>query len=268
MSVPSSNVAQDYLKTVYTVGEWGDARVTVSALATRMAVSASTASETVRRLAEEGLVHHERYGGITLTEEGRHAALAMVRRHRLLETWLVEQLGYAWDEVHDEAEVLEHAVSDLLVERLDALLGHPLRDPHGDPIPRADGTVEAPAGVPLHDVAEGEGGPVVRLSDAEPQVLRLLADAGLVLDVPVRVVERRAFAGTTVLSVGGPTAGDGRTTVAGRTAEAGRTTVAGRTAEAGRTTVAGRTAEAGRTTVAGRTVELGDPVVAAVWVGR
>ncbi|MEE6272875.1 metal-dependent transcriptional regulator [Georgenia sp. MJ206] len=202
MSVPRSNVTQDYLKAVYAAGEWGGARVSVSALAARMGVSASTASETVRRLAAEGLVHHEPYGGITLTEPGRRAALAMVRRHRLIETLLVEHLGYGWDEVHDEAEVLEHAVSDLLVERADVLLGRPARDPHGDPIPAADGTVTLPPGVPLAALPEGEAGPVVRISDDEPQVLRHLASIGVVLDAPVRVTERRAFAGTTVLEVG------------------------------------------------------------------
>lgn len=203
-TLPSSNVTQDYLKAIYAAVEWGGPATSVSALAARMGVSASTASETVRRLADEGLVHHERYGGISLTERGRHAALAMVRRHRLIETLLVEHLGYAWDEVHDEAEVLEHAVSDLLVERIDRLLGHPVRDPHGDPIPTAGGEVALPPTRPLADTPAGEGGRVVRISDAEPQVLRHLADVGVHLDAHVAVVEARPYVGTTLFTVTQP----------------------------------------------------------------
>lgn len=116
-------------------------KVSTKMLAEKIGVSASTASESIRKLAEQGLVDHEKYGAVTLTEAGRRAALEMVRRHRLLETFLVNELGYAWDEVHDEAEVLEHAVSDRLVARIDAKLGFPQRDPHGDPIPATDGQV-------------------------------------------------------------------------------------------------------------------------------
>lgn len=203
-TLPTSNVTQDYLKAIYSAVEWGGPAMSVSALATRMGVSASTASETVRRLADEGLVHHERYGGISLTERGREAALKMVRRHRLIETLLVEHLGYEWDEVHDEAEVLEHAVSDLLIERVDKLLGHPVRDPHGDPIPSVDGEVTLPPTRPLSETPAGEGGRVVRISDAEPQVLRHLADVGVRLDAEVTVVETRPYVGTTLFTVTQP----------------------------------------------------------------
>lgn len=206
VSIPTSNVTQDYLKTIYAAGEWGSPEVSVSSLAARMDVSPSTASETVRRLAREGLIHHERYGLITLTDQGRHAALMMVRRHRLIETVLVEQLGYSWDEVHDEADVLEHAVSDRLVDRIDAYLGHPRRDPHGDPIPDRDGTVSVPDAVSLAQAPEGSHGAVVRISDDEPQVLRMLAENGLHLDAEVGVVQRRSFAGTTVFRVRHPDA--------------------------------------------------------------
>ncbi|HLT82929.1 MAG TPA: metal-dependent transcriptional regulator [Phototrophicaceae bacterium] len=202
--LPTSNVSQDYLKAIYAAVEWGGPATSVGALAARMGVSASTASETVRRLADEGLVHHERYGGISLTGRGREVALAMVRRHRLIETLLVEHLGYEWDEVHDEAEVLEHAVSDLLIERIDALLGHPVRDPHGDPIPSVAGEVSLPPTRPLAETPAGGGGRVVRISDAEPQVLRHLADVGMRLDAHVTVVEERPYVGTTLFSVTQP----------------------------------------------------------------
>jgi DtxR family Mn-dependent transcriptional regulator len=202
MTVPASSVAQDYLKAVYGAGEWTGEGVTTSALAARMGVAASTVSETVRRLAAAGLVDHERYGLVTLTEEGRAAALAVVRRHRIVETYLVERLGYSWDEVHEEAEELEHAMSDRLLDRMDAALGHPRRDPHGDPIPAADGTVPLPPAVPLADLPEGARGHVARISDAEPQVLRYLAEVGVGLDTVVVVEAIRAFAGTTAVRIG------------------------------------------------------------------
>src|SRR6187455_1499158 len=111
---------QDYLKAIWSLGEWDPAAVTVTALADRLGVRTSTASDGLRKLAEQGFVKHAPYGAITLTPSGRAHAIAMVRRHRLLETYLVQQLGYTWDEVHDEAERLEHAVTDRLMERIDA----------------------------------------------------------------------------------------------------------------------------------------------------
>jgi DtxR family Mn-dependent transcriptional regulator len=189
-------VAQDYLKAVWSAREWSDEKVTTGLLADRLGVGPSTVSETVRRLTAQGLLGHEPYGGVWLTDLGRRYALVMVRRHRLLETWLVRDLGYAWDEVHDEAEVLEHAVSDRLVERISARLGHPDRDPHGDPIPRPDGRVVRPAAVPLVDLEAGGRGVVARISDADPEALRYLAGLGLALDLPLAVTERREFAGT------------------------------------------------------------------------
>jgi DtxR family Mn-dependent transcriptional regulator len=189
-------VAQDYLKAVWSAQEWSSERVTTGLLADRLGVGPSTVSETVRRLTAQGLLGHEPYAGVWLTELGRRYALAMVRRHRLIETYLVSELGYAWDEVHDEAEVLEHAVSDLLVERIDARLGRPVRDPHGDPIPTADGRVVRPDAVPLVELADGVAGIVARISDADPEALRYLAGLGLDLDLRVRVTERREYAGT------------------------------------------------------------------------
>ncbi|MGV0635657.1 manganese-binding transcriptional regulator MntR [Mycolicibacillus trivialis] len=206
---PSSaltTVAQDYLKVIWTAQEWAPERVSTKLLADRLGVSASTASESIRKLADQGLVDHEKYGGVTLTELGRRAAVAMVRRHRLLETYLVSELGYSWDEVHDEAEVLEHAVSDLLMARIDAKLGYPQRDPHGDPIPAADGQVPAAPARLLWDCHDGESGTVARISDADPEMLRYFADVGISLDSRLQVVTRREFAGMTSVAV---TADDG-----------------------------------------------------------
>ncbi|MFD0000684.1 metal-dependent transcriptional regulator [Nocardia sp. NPDC127526] len=196
-----SSVAQDYLKIIWTAQEWSQDKVTTKLLAERMEVSASTVSEAVRKLTEQGLVEHARYGAITLTEDGRRAAIAMVRRHRLIETFLVNELGYGWDEVHDEAEVLEHAVSETLMARIDAKLGHPDRDPHGDPIPSVDGAVPTPPAKQLSDFRDGESGWVARISDSDPAMLRYFDSLGIALDTPITVVERRDFAGTMAVRI-------------------------------------------------------------------
>ncbi|NUS44538.1 MAG: metal-dependent transcriptional regulator [Mycobacteriaceae bacterium] len=200
-SLALSPVSQDYLKAIWTAQEWSPERVSTKLLAERVGVSASTVSEAIRKLADQGLVDHARYGAITLTEAGRAAAVAMVRRHRLLETFLVKELGYGWDEVHDEAEVLEHAVSDLLMSRIDRKLGHPDRDPHGDPIPSTDGAVPTPPARPLSEFADGEAGRVARISDSDPAMLRYFDSVGIALDTPIAVVERRDFAGTIAIRI-------------------------------------------------------------------
>ena len=141
---------------------------------------------------------------MTLTHDGRRAALAMVRRHRLIETFLVCELGYGWDEVHDEAEVLEHAVSDRLIARIDAKLGFPQRDPHGDPIPAPDGQVPTPPARQLWACADGETGTVARISDNDPEMLRYFAQVGISLDARLRVLTRRDFAGIISVGVEGP----------------------------------------------------------------
>jgi len=209
-----SAVTQDYLKVVWSAREWSTQPVTTKMLAARLGVGPSTVSETVRRLADSGLVTHEPYGAVELTPAGERHALAVVRRHRLVETFLVEVLGYGWDEVHDEAEVLEHAVSDALVDRIDRRLGYPARDPHGDPIPTADGTPRRPEAVPLLDAGTGVPLSVVRISDADPAVLRYLGERGIGLDAVLTIDEHRAFAGDVTVRL------DGAAVVLGATAAA------------------------------------------------
>ncbi len=199
-------VAQDYLKVIWTAQEWSQEKVSTKLLAERIGVSASTVSEAIRKLADQGLVDHAKYGSITLTDEGRSAAVAMVRRHRLLETFLVHELGYRWDEVHDEAEVLEHAVSDRLMAGIDAKLGFPDRDPHGDPIPSVDGAVPTPPARQLSEFIDGEAGRVARISDSDPAMLRYFDSVGIALDTAVSVVERRDYAGTIAIRIGSDTA--------------------------------------------------------------
>ncbi len=143
----------------------------------------------IKKLVSQGLVQHAPYGAITLTDAGRAEALRMVRRHRLVETWLVEGFGYTWDEVHDEAEVLEHALSDRLLAAIDAQLGHPTRDPHGDPIPDADGAVRRPDAVLASELEPGVRGRVARISDRDPEVLRRLHEESIGLDTVVEVGE-------------------------------------------------------------------------------
>jgi DtxR family Mn-dependent transcriptional regulator len=128
----------------------------------------------------------------------------MVRRHRLMETFLVRELGYSWDEVHDEAEVLEHAVSDRMLDRIDAKLGHPTRDPHGDPIPAADGQVLTPDARQLSVCTDGDAGTVARISDADPEMLRYFDSVGISLDSRLRVLARRDFAGMISVAVESP----------------------------------------------------------------
>jgi DtxR family Mn-dependent transcriptional regulator len=147
----ASPAADDYLKTVYAHTEWQDAPITPSVLAAKLGIAPSSVTEMVKKLAAAGLVSHVPYGAVRLTDAGTQRALAMVRRHRLIETWLVQEFGYAWDEVHDEAEVLEHTISDRLLEGIDERLGRPRFDPHGDAIPDADGHVEREPFVLLAD---------------------------------------------------------------------------------------------------------------------
>jgi DtxR family Mn-dependent transcriptional regulator len=201
LSSDSSSV-QDYVKAIYTFTEWQDRAVSSSLLASRLGVANSSVSEMVRKLVELGLVAHEPYGSVELTPEGRRLALAMVRRHRLLETYLVKELGYAWDEVHDEAELLEHTVSDKMIERIAAKLGNPARDPHGDPIPAADGSIAVPRAHQLQDLDEGRSGRITRISDADPALLRFLQAERISLDDPVRIIGRRPFGGALVVRFG------------------------------------------------------------------
>jgi DtxR family Mn-dependent transcriptional regulator len=199
-SAPSSSI-EDYVKVIYSFTEWQDKPITSSQLAQRLGVANSSVSEMVRKLKDQGLVDHKPYSAITLTRDGVRLALSMVRRHRLIETYLVQQLGYSWDEVHDEAEQLEHAVSDTFIERMAAKLGNPLRDPHGDPIPGADGTVRMPPAHLLNELDQGHTGRITRISDENPDLLRYLSAQEIDLDAEVEVVGRKPFGGALVVRV-------------------------------------------------------------------
>ncbi len=195
---------QAYLMAVHSLGSRGDA-VTSGALAERLGSSPSSVTEGVRRLVAQGLADHQPYSPVTLTGAGSSFAVAMVRRHRILETFLSRSLGYAWDEVHAEADALEHVVSDRLVDALDAYLGHPRRDPHGDPIPTRDGELDPVGDVPLDEVPEGTVGIVTRVSDRDGTVLRHLAEIGLRPDTRLAVRSRQVELGIVAVELDGET---------------------------------------------------------------
>ena len=192
----ASPAVDDYLKTIYHHTEWQTDRITPSQLATELGLAPSSVTEMVQKLAAQGLVSHRPYGPIALTEAGEQRAAATIRRHRLIETWLVGEFGYAWDEVHDEAEVLEHAISDRLLEGIDERLGRPRFDPHGDAIPDAAGHVERVPFVLLGTAAEGHTGRVLRVSDRDPELLRAVEAAGVSVgaaDAEGRGIRHRRF---------------------------------------------------------------------------
>lgn len=198
-----SSTAQDYLKLIWSATEWSPTPITVSDMAERLSLRPSTVSEGIKKLARQGMVTHAPYGTIELTDTGREHAVAMVRRHRLLETFLVQELGYGWDEVHEEAETLEHAVSDRLIERIDRQLGRPTRDPHGDPIPSADGLARVPAGTQLSTASTGGTLAITRISDADPQMLRYFTELGLAPDTKLTIREHRPYADVTSIRLHG-----------------------------------------------------------------
>lgn len=199
---------EDYLKAIYRLSPEGRPAST-SDIANLLELAPASVSGMVKRLSEQGLLEHVPYRGVQLTGEGRRAALRMVRRHRLIEAYLVAFLGYSWDTVHDEAERLEHAVSDTLVERMAAVLGHPTADPHGDPIPAADGSIDEPASVPLSDVRPGRTVELRRVDESQADRLRYIGSIGLTPGAVVAVVERQPFQGPITIRV------DGRTHVIG-----------------------------------------------------
>jgi DtxR family Mn-dependent transcriptional regulator len=206
---------EDYLKAIYhlsdrgrfatTRGRFATTRgrfATTSEIAQRLGLSAPSVTGMVKRLSEQGLLTHEPYRGVHLTGEGRRVALRMLRRHRLIESYLVGFLGYRWDAVHAEAERLEHAVSDDLVERMAAALGHPAVDPHGDPIPSADGTIEKAHYTPLPQFSPGESAEIRQVTTNDAERLRYLATLGLLPGTRLTVQAVAPFGGPITIRAG------------------------------------------------------------------
>src|SRR5262245_7618946 len=192
---------EDYLKAIYRLSG-GSQPASTSDIAELLGLSAPSVSGMIRRLSEQGLLEHVPYRGVVLTDAGRRVALRMVRRHRLIEAYLVGFLGYSWDKVHDEAERLEHAVSDGLIERMAAALGHPRFDPHGDPIPDSDGSMDEQVYTSLAELPVGESAEIRRVTTSQPERLRYLEEAGLKPGVRVTLREHQPFRGPLTLRIG------------------------------------------------------------------
>lgn len=199
---PLSRSVEDYLKVIYHLSNEGGF-ATTSDIAAMLTVAPPSVSGMIKRLSETGLIEHVPYRGVQLTPQGRRAALRMIRRHRVLEVYLTEQLGYDWDDVHQEAERLEHAVSDELIERMARALGDPHYDPHGAPIPTAEGEIEETELLSLADVAVGAVVEVRQVDDTDSARLRYLAEQGLTPGTRVAVTERQPFNGPTIVRLGG-----------------------------------------------------------------
>jgi len=190
-----SSAVEDYTKAIYALEDRGAGAVSTNALAERLGVTPASASGMVKRLGELGLVEHEPYHGVSLTEAGRSVALEVMRHHRLLELYLVQSLGVPWDRVHEEAEVLEHVLSEQLEELIARKLGDPTRDPHGDPIPTRELEIDRTVTESLESLAAGTRGTFARISDSDPEMLRYLADRGIAPGDTLEVVDRQPFGG-------------------------------------------------------------------------
>jgi DtxR family Mn-dependent transcriptional regulator len=192
--MPSENV-ENYLKSIYAIqSNYG--KVTTSSLSERLRVSAASVSEMLKKLAEDGKVHHTPYKGVELTEEGRKRAIQIIRRHRLWELFLVKVLKYEWDEIHEEAERLEHITSRKLEQRLDAALGYPRIDPHGDVIPTIDGIIDHHGHRSLAGIKAGVSVTVSRVSDDNPEILKYASKLGIGLHTRMVINERIDFDGS------------------------------------------------------------------------
>jgi DtxR family Mn-dependent transcriptional regulator len=196
-----THAMEDYLKAVYRLREQGGT-ITTQRISEELGVTGPSVTNMVKRLAELRLLAHERYMGVELTPTGERIALEVIRHHRLLELYLAETMGFSWDQVHDEAERLEHHLSDEFESRLDTMLGHPTHDPHGDPIPSAEGVVPTLAGLPLQDLPIGADAHVTRVADRDSDRLRYLGELGLYPGAPVHVLECMPFEGPLRVRVG------------------------------------------------------------------
>jgi DtxR family Mn-dependent transcriptional regulator len=193
---------QDYAKAVYALESRKGEPVSTNELAERLEVTPGSVSAMVRKLAELGLVEHEPYRGVRLTDHGRDVALEVLRHHRLIELFLAQELGMPWDRVHAEAEVLEHVISEELEQLIATRLGHPTLDPHGDPIPSHEFEIDEGQSRSLDELPEGTTGRFVRVSDSDPKMLRYLTGQGIVLGDRLRVTGHQPFGGPVFVVLG------------------------------------------------------------------
>lgn len=197
-----SPAVEDYAKAIYSLESRAGESVSTNALAARLGVAPGSASGMLRRLADEGLIEHQPYHGVRLTELGRRVALEVIRHHRLLELFLARTLDMPWDRVHAEAEVLEHVLSDDLEQLIAEKLGHPTHDPHGDPIPSADYQIDEQQTEPLEALGVGAHGRFARVSDSDPEMLRYLAGLGITPGDSFEILDRQPFGGPLTVRFG------------------------------------------------------------------
>jgi DtxR family Mn-dependent transcriptional regulator len=199
----TSEAVEDYAKAIFTLQRRSGRPVGTSALAERLGLSPASVTAMLKRMDGMGLVRYEPYQGVTLTPAGEAVALEVIRHHRLLESYLADALGMPWDRVHDEAEVLEHYISEELEERIASALGDPSRDPHGDPIPDRELELAAERGTPLVELQPGDSATFSRVSDSDPEMLRYLAERGIRPGTVLTVTERQPFGGPLFVDVDG-----------------------------------------------------------------
>ncbi|NBC15872.1 MAG: metal-dependent transcriptional regulator [Bacteroidetes bacterium] len=197
-----STAVEDYLKAIYKLQQHGEA-VATGAIARALDISPASATNMAKRLAEMRLVHYESYQGVTLTEAGARIALEVIRHHRLLELYLKEVMDYSWEQLHEEAERLEHHISEAFESKLDELLGYPTHDPHGHPIPTREGTVDEMASHVLADVEAGQRATISHLNDDDPALLHHLEERGLLPGADLTVVDREPFDGPMTVRIDG-----------------------------------------------------------------
>jgi DtxR family Mn-dependent transcriptional regulator len=198
--MPSERI-ENYLKNIYKIESSGG-KVSTSSLSEKLQISAASVSEMVKKLAVEGSLTHTPYKGVSLTEAGKRAALKILRKHRLWEMFLVEVLHFGWDEIHEEAEKFEHIMSDKMEEKIDEVLGFPDVDPHGDPIPTRNGIVKRVRWSALANVEEGSTVRVVRVNDANPELLQYASSVGLSLNKKITVKQRMKFDNSLIIRIG------------------------------------------------------------------
>ncbi len=195
-----SQAVEDYLKIIYKLQ--GEGTASTTDIARTLGVSSASVTNMTRRLADMGLANYESYRGVTLTPAGEKIALEIIRHHRLLETYLKEILGYPWDKMHEEAEHLEHHISEAFEDKIEELLGYPTHDPHGDPIPTRDGKIDQPVLDALADARAGEELEVRRVSDRDPDMLQYLEGLGLLPGARTIVIAREPFNGPLTIRIG------------------------------------------------------------------
>lgn len=195
---------EDYLKAVYGFNKESGLAVSTSKVADKLEVSNAATSEMARKLADKGLLEYSKYKGVELTEPGEKIALKIIRRHRLWELFLIKVLGLTWAQVHDEAERLEHHTSDFLIDKLDDFLGNPEFDPHGDPIPRADGTLpELPPVIPLNEVETGKEYKIIKVNDLSNDLMNYFTKLGIKLQIKISVLDRFPFDNSVIIQIDG-----------------------------------------------------------------